>query len=239
MRRTPRRGSVHRIWLAAVAAAVLAAVLAAPAAAAPAPTTWQLSPASKTLTYGQAVTLNGILMSGDAAVGGLWVDFAQATTQAGPYEVVYKVTTPSAAYATGTYSVVVMPLQTMYYRFSWPGDANYAASNSNAIPVQVKPSLGRPSCPSRAKKGKRFTVKGTVKPGQGTAPAVKIRAYKRNSSGAYVSYRTYSAKVSGTRYSVSIKLGRTGKYQFKATTGATAEFAAATSRFSRVLTVKK
>lgn len=238
MRPTPRRGIVHRVWLAAVAAAVLAAVLAAPAAAAPASTAWQVSPTSKTLTYGQAVTLNGVLMSGGAAVGGLWVDFAQATTQAGSYEVIYKVTTPSAAYATGTYTVVVMPPQTMYYRFQWPGDANYAASNSDVVPVLVKPSLGKPSCPSRAKKGKKFTVKGSVKPGQGTAPAVKIRAYKRNKSGAYVSYKTYNAKVSGTQYSAGIELGA-GKYQFKATTGATAEFAAATSSFSRVLTVKK
>ena len=35
----------------------------------------------------------------------------------------YKVTAPAGPYATGAYSITVMALQTMYYRFQWPGDA--------------------------------------------------------------------------------------------------------------------
>ncbi len=69
--------------VAGAAVIVLAALLAAPALAAPAPTSWTVSPVSATITYGQGVTLNGTLMSNGAAVGGLWVDFAQATTQSG------------------------------------------------------------------------------------------------------------------------------------------------------------
>jgi hypothetical protein len=220
------------------AAVVLVAMLAAPALAAPAATSWTVSPQSKIITYGQGVTLNGTLMSNGAAVGGLWVDFAQATTQNGSYEVLYKVTTAAGAYYTGTYSVAVMPLQTMYYRFQWAGDATYAAKNSNVVPVQVKPSLSKPTCPSSVKSGKSFTVKGTVKPGQGVSPAVKIRAYRKNSSGAYVSYKTYNATVTGTDYKASIKINKTGKYKFKATTAASAQFAANTTGFSSVLTVK-
>ena len=222
-----------------VALIVLAAALAAPALAAPASTSWTVSPQSKTLTYGQGVILNGTLMSGMTAVGGLWVDFAQATTANGSYEVLFKVTTAEGAYYSGTYSVPVMPLQTTYYRFQWPGDDTYAASNSDVIPVQVKPSLGKPSCPSSIKSGKKFTVKGTVKPGEGVSPAVKIRAYRRNSSGTYVSYKTYNSTVTGTQYKVTIKINNTGKYKFKATTGGTAQFAANESSFSKVLTVKK
>jgi hypothetical protein len=218
---------------------VLLAVLAAPALAAPAATTWQVSPDGKTLTYGQAVMLNGVLMSDGAAVGGLWVDFAQSTALGGPFEVVYKVTTPGGAYATGTYSVVVMPLQTMYYRFGWAGDAEYAASDSDVIPVQVKPWLGKPSCPAGIKRGRRFTVRGSVRPGQGTVPALKIKVYRRNAGGAYVSYKTYRAKVAGTRYSAGIRLKGTGKYRFRAITSASAEFAAGASGLSRVLTVRK
>ncbi len=60
-------------------------------------------------------------------------------------------TAPAGPYATGTYSIAVMPLQTMYFRFRWVGDATYAPSNSNVVPVQVKPSLGVPSCPSSVK----------------------------------------------------------------------------------------
>lgn len=235
-----RKGSstVRRLMVVG-AAVVLVAMLAAPALAAPAATTWTVSPQSKTITYGQGVTLNGTLMSGGVAVGGLWVDFAQATSQTGPFEVLFKVTTAAGAYYSGTYSVPVMPLQTMYYRFQWAGDDAYAAKDSDVIRVQVKPALGKPSCPSRIRSGKKFTVKGTVKPGEGVSPAVKIKAYRRSGSGVYVSYRTYGATVDGTQYKAVIKIAKTGKYKFKATTGGTAEFAANASSFSRVLTVKK
>ena len=215
-----------RLVLLAAAAVVLVAMLAAPAFAAPAPTSWTISPSPRRSPYGQGVTLNGTLMSNGAAVGGLWVDFAQATTQTGSYEVLYKVTTAEGAYYTGTYSVAVMPLQTMYYRFQWAGDATYGPSNSDVVPVQVKPSLGKPTCPSSVKSGKKFTVKGTVKPGEGISPTVKIKAYRRNSNGAYESYKTYTATVTGTEYKASITISKTGKYKFKATTGANAQFAA-------------
>jgi hypothetical protein len=237
MKHTPRRGLGGVIVLAA--AVLLLAALAAPALAAPAPTTWTVSPESKTLTYGQCVMLNGTLMSEGAAISGLWVDFAQATTRAGSYEILYKITSPAGPYATGTYSIPVMPLQTTYYRFDWPGDATYPAASSDVIPVQVKPSLGKPSCPATVKRNKKFTVKGSVKPGQGVVPPVKIKSYKQKSNGAFVSGKIYTAKVTGTQYSVSIKLSATGKYKFKATTGATAEFAVGSSAYSRILTVKK
>jgi len=216
----------------------LMVVLAAPALAAPAPTTWTVSPTSKIITYGQGVILNGTLMSNGAGVGGLWVDLAQATTTNGSYEVMFKVTAPSGPYATGTYSIPVMPMQTMYYRFQWAGDATYAASNSDVIPVQVKPSLGKPTCPSSVKKNKSFTVSGSVQPGQGVGPAVKIKAYRKDSSGDYVSYKTYTSTISGTTYKASIKISKTGKYKFKATTAASAQFAANETGLSSVLSVK-
>ena len=226
-----------RLVVVAAAVVVLAAVLVAPALAAPAPTNWTVSPASKTITYGQGVTLNGTLLSNGTAVGGLWVDFAQATTQNGSYEVLYKVTTSGSAYYTGTYSVAVMPLQTMYFRFQWAGDSTWAASNSDVIPVNVKPSLGKPSCPSSVDSGHKFTVSGSIKPGAPTGPAVKIKAYRRNSSGAYASYKTYSTTISGTTYKASIKINKTGKYKFKATTAGSAQFAANETSLSSVLTI--
>ena len=222
-----------------VVVVVLLAVVVAPALAAPAETEWTVSPASKIITYGQGVTLNGTLMSDSVAVGGLWVDLAQATTQSGSFEVLYSLTTSAAAYATGTYSIAVMPQRTMYYRFQWVGDATYAANNSDVIPVQVKPSLGKPTVPSSIKSGKKFTVKGTVKPGEGISPTVKVKAYRKNSSGTYGSYKTYTATMDGTEYKVTIKISKTGKYKFKASTGGTAQFAANETGFSSVLTVKK
>jgi hypothetical protein len=215
---------------------VLLGAIAAPALAAPAATTWTVSPQSKVITYGQSVTLNGMLKSNGVAVGGLWVDFEQATASAGPFQPILKVTAIGGAYSTGTYTALVKPNRTMYYRFNWLGDATYAASISPVIKVQVKPSLGAPSCPSSAKKGKSFTVKGSVKPGAPSGPAVKIRAYRQKGN-TWVSYQTYNTKISGTQYSASIKINQTGKFKFKATTAASAKFAANESAFSRVLTI--
>jgi hypothetical protein len=73
-------------------------------------------------------------MSNGVAVGGLWVDFAQATTTSGSYEVLYKVTTAAGAYYSGTYSVAVMPLQTTYYRFQWAGDSKYGPATATRSP---------------------------------------------------------------------------------------------------------
>jgi hypothetical protein len=227
-----------RLGIAAAAVVVLAAMMAAPALAAPASTGWTVSPTIKTITYGHGVTLNGTLTSGGAAVAGLWVDLAQATTQNGSFKVMYKVTAPTGPYATGTYSIAVMPLQTTYYRFQWAGDGAYAPSNSDVVPVQVKPSIGKPSCPSSVKSGKKFTVSGTIEPGEGISPTVKIKAYRKNSSGVYESYKSYTSTVTGTDYKVSIKISKTGKYKFKATTAGNAQFVANETGFSSVLTVK-
>jgi hypothetical protein len=233
-RRIVRRGSL----VAAITMAV-ALLVALPALAAPAPTSWTVSPSSKTITYGQGVMLNGTLTSGATAVGGLWVDFYQATTESGSADSFYMVTSPEGPYATGQYSIAVIPAQTMYYQFRWAGDGDFEASNSDVIPVQVKPSLGKPSCTKSIKKNKKFTVKGTVKPGQGVGPAVKIRAYRRNSSGAYVSVKTWSTTRAGTQYKATISIKKTGKFKFKAWTNGTDQYAANQSGYSKVLTVKK
>jgi hypothetical protein len=225
------------VLITALTVAVLA-LLAAPVLAAPAPTNWTVSPQSKIITYGQSVSLNGILKSNGVAVGGLWVDFEQATALTGPFQPILKVTAIGGAYSTGTYTALVKPDRTLYYRFHWLGDATYAASFSPVIAVQVKPSLGTPSCPSSAKKGKSFTVKGSVKPGAPSGPAVKVRAFWQKGN-TWVSYKTYSTKISGTQYSASIKISQTGKYKFKATTATSAKFAANETSFSKVLTVKK
>jgi hypothetical protein len=241
MKARGKRSRTARLMVVIAAVVVLTAVLAAPALAA-APTEWtSVSPASKTITYGQGVIITGTLMSNGAYVGGLWVDFAQATTSSGSYKVMYKVTSPTEPYATGVgeYAIAVIPMQTTYYRFEWEGDADYlaAAQPSDVVPVQVKPSLGKPTCPSSAKAGKKFTVSGSVKPGQGVGPAVKIKTYRKK-NGEWVFYKDYSAKVSDTQYSASIKPNHTGKYKFKAVTASSASYAAGESSYSNVTTVK-
>jgi len=227
-----------RVSLTLAAAAVLAAVLAAPAFAEPAATDWNISPKSKIITYGQAVLLSGQLKSAGTAIPGLWVDFGQATTSAGSFGIIYKITTPLAAEST-KYAVAVMPVQNMYYRFQWSGDDTYADSDSDVIPVQVMPALGAPGNGTSITAGKKFTVKGSVTPGAPDGPAVKIKAYRQKGDGSWAGYKTYSTKTSGTQYSHSVTISEAGKFKFKAVSVASAKFAAGASGYGKAITVKK
>jgi hypothetical protein len=227
-----------RVGLAAALAAVLAALLAAPAFAEPAATSWTITPKSKIIAYGQAVLLSGQLKSGGAAVRGLWVDFGQATTSSGSYEIIYKITTPLAAEST-KYEVAVIPHESMYYRFQWAGDTAYGASNSDVIPVQVMPVLGAPSNGTTITVGKKFSIKGSVTPGAPGGPVVKIKAYRQKGDGSWAGYKTYATTVSGTQYSNSVTITQTGKFKFKAASVASAKFATGESDYGKVLTVKE
>ena len=216
---------------------LLVVFLAAPAFADPAATSWTVSPKSLTVTYGQVAYLTGQIKSGGVGIPALWVDFGQGTTQAGSFEIIYKITTPQAAEST-KYAVGVMPLQNTYYRFQWAGDATYAASNSDVVPVQVSPALGAPGNGTSITAGKKFSIKGSVTPGAPAGPAVKIKAYRQKGDGSWTGYKTYSAKVSGTEYSQSVSIADTGKFKFKAVSVSSAKFAAGESGFGKVLTVK-
>jgi hypothetical protein len=229
---------IARAGLGLAAGVLLAVVTAAPALADPAAVGWSISPKSKTVTYGQGVLIKGVLKSGETPVNGLWVDFGQATTHAGSYEVVYKITTP-AADLTGTYQIMIVPLKTMYYRLRWPGDTAYAAAESDVVPVQVAPALGAPANGTSITAGKKFSIKGSVEPGSPGGPGVKIKAYRQKGDGSWKGYKTYAAKVSGTQYAQSVAITQTGKFKFKAVSVAGAEFAAGESGFGRVLTVKQ
>jgi hypothetical protein len=218
--------------------AVLIVLPAAPALADPAATSWTVSPTSKTVTYGQGVFLSGELKSGGTAIPALWVDFGQGTTQAGSFEIVYKITTPLAA-QSARYSVGVMPLETTYYRFQWAGDATYAAGDSDVIPVQVAPALGAPGNGTSITAGKKFSVKGSVQPGAPHGPAIKLKAYRRKGDGSWAGYKTYATKISGTEYSQSVTIASAGKYRFRVVSVASEKYAAGQSGYGRVLTVKK
>jgi hypothetical protein len=184
------------------------------------------------------VFLSGQVKSGGLAIPSLWVDFGQGTTQAGSFEFIYKITTPQAGEST-KYAVGVKPLQNMYYQFRWAGDASYAASNSDVVPVQVAPALGTPANGTTTHVSSKFSVKGSVEPGAPGGPAVKIKAYRQKGDGSWAGYKTYSTKIAGTEYSQSITITQTGKFKFKAVSADSAKYAAGASGFGKVLTVKQ
>ncbi len=103
------------------------------------------------------------------------------------------------------------------------------------------PRLGAPICPKAVARGRRFTVYGGLKPHfAAAARTVKVTVYRydagvwkacRGVRAINADYRTY------TRYAATTTLTRPGRYRFRATTAASAQWAAATSAFSGTLTV--
>lgn len=243
VRSTSRRVRLGILFL--LVAVVAAGVAALPASAAPHATKLTATANSTLLKYGGGTVISAVLMdtTGGVAVGGQWVRVEQATSASGPWTLLYIVTTSSGDYATGTYSGPVMPVQNTWYRFVFEGTADFTASTSNVLAIRVKPVLGKPSCPAKVKHGKKFTVKGTLKPHfMAGVKTVKIRVFKLNSHKKWVVYKNYKATnrdyKSFTKYVLRLKIAKKGQYRFRARTVATASFAAAVSGYSRTLRVK-
>ena len=139
------------------------------------------------------------------------------------------------------------PTQLTYYRFIFLAAGGYDAAPSNVLVIQVRPALGVPTVPKSAKVNKNFTVYGSLKPHfPAGAKTVKLRAYRYNGH-SWVSYKTYKAtnfnNGSYTKYKLSVKIAKKGKYRFKASTAAMTDptkpiYASATTRYSKTLQIK-
>jgi hypothetical protein len=243
------RSRLAKLFLLAALMLVIA-VLAVPGVAGAAPnhtTSLTAKSMNSTITWGRYTIVTGTLMdetSGTALGGQMlrvewspsgatlsWTLLATVTAEPG-----------SPQYHTGQYAAVVYPTSLTYYRFSFPGGAGYDLALSNTLLIHVKPALGVPKVPSSAKVNKSFTVSGSLKPhfpaGDKT---VKLTAYRYHGS-KWVKYMTYKAinadNGSYTKYSLRLKISQKGKYRFKASTAATAQFSAVTTANSTSFQVK-
>jgi hypothetical protein len=226
---------------------VTAGLLAAPAPAAPvASTSITASAGADTLTYGAGTTLSATLwdVDGDVALGGLILKVEQATaSETGPWTTLYWLTAPSGPYATGVYTGPVIPAQTTWYRFVFEGTPEYAATTGTALRIAVRPDLGRPYSTLQVKRGKRFLVRGSLKPqfpaGDRTVTLTAYRWVGRT----WVKYKSYRATnfdaKANTQYKRTLAIGKKGSYRFKASTKAMPPaWIATTSGFSRTVKVK-
>jgi len=232
------RRSWARPTVAIAAAVLLLLLLAAPAMAAPAATSLTASPNLTIVDLGDSAIISAVLTDTDNVlpVGGQLLLVEQASSSGGPWSLINFVT--SAEGETG-YSLEVYPEATTYYRFVFEGTGKYAASASNVLTVKVKPVLNTPTSPTSIKKNKRFTVKGTVRPGAPAGPSVKIQIYRKH-DGKWSKYKSaYATTRSGTKYSAKLKINATGKFKFKATIAKSSTFVGVTTSYSKVLTVKK
>jgi hypothetical protein len=202
---------------------------------------------NSTITWGGYTILTGTLMDETAlvALGGQMLRVEWSPTGA-PLSWTLLATvsaeTGSPQYTAGQYPAVVYPTALTYYRFNFLGSPGYDIASSNVLIIHVKPALGVPNVPGSAKVNKSFTVSGSLKPQfPAGATTVTLNAYRYNGS-KWVAYKTYKAvnadNGTKTKYSLSIKISKTGKYRFTASTAKTAQYSAVTTANSASFQVK-
>jgi hypothetical protein len=132
------------------------------------------------------------------------------------------------------YATSVVPARSTFYRLSFAGDGDCAASVSNVVKVTPAVKLGTPVAPSTVRRAKAFAVYGSLVPKHASgATNVKVKCYRKSSTGAWVLRKTVTAKNTNygtsTRYKASISLPTAGSWKLVASYATTAKYAAATS----------
>ena len=234
------------------AAVVLVAGLIAVPVAAAATTSLTAKANSYTVTWGKFTIVTATLMDTSGAtpvaIGDQTVRLEWSLTGAPlSWNLLAEITTDDGQYYTGQYAGVVYPKQLTYYRFNFLGNGGYDPAPSNVLVIQARPALGVPTVPKSAKVNKSFTVYGSLKPHfPAGAKTVKLTAYRYNGH-SWVSVKTYKATNyddgSYTKYKLSLKIAKKGKYKFKASTAAMTDpnqpiYASATTDYSKTVQVK-
>ena len=237
------RGRV--ILLVLLVVLVAAAVAAAPAVAATS-TTLSVKAQTPTVPWNSQAILNGILQTATAPPLSvdqqeIWVQYSTSST--GPWtEIPDFVTNAFAPYSSGEYTYDWTATRNHYWQMVFKGTAEWGPKTSNVVYVKVVPVIGKPTCPSAIRHGKKFTVSGSLKPRYPSGSRnVKIKA-QRYSSGKWKAYKTYTATTTNSgsysKYSLKFSISKTGKFRFYATTANTTTLAAGKSAYSRSMSVK-
>jgi hypothetical protein len=188
-----------------------------------------LQTSAKTVNWGGTATLTGALTDGvEPFTAGQTVRVEWSyndTTWA-----LLQMLDLSAPYA---YDVTVKPTRKTMYRLVFEGDATHVAATSLSVTVTPRVKLGTPVAPKTAKKGKKFTVYGSLVPQHPSgSKTVKIKCYQKKSgtwrlrrtvTATNRNYKTYS------RYSEKLSLGARGSWKLVASYKATAKYASKTS----------
>jgi hypothetical protein len=145
-----------------------------------------------------------------------------------------RITTPLDPSAGFTYTTQVRPTRTTWYRLAFDGDPSHAAVTSPLAKVGLEVKLGTPVAPKIVAKGKTFAVYGSLVP-KHTAGAknVKIKCYRKSSSGAWTLKKTATARNTNystyTRYRTVLSLSGAGSWKLIASYALTSKYAATTS----------
>ncbi len=183
-----------------------------------------ITSSSKSLAaYGDTTVVTGTVTFDGAPLADSRVDIWTSTSADGDY---IKSSLTGTTTASGQFSITVKPSNATYYRVKSPGSASVRSSSlSGYVKVTAAPSVGTPRAPSKMKRLKYYTVYGYLKPRhtKGSYP-VLIYKWRKTSSGSWKSYGSVKAKAydyksgstSITKYSVKMRLTKSGKWRLRA-----------------------
>jgi len=207
-----------------------------------------LSARARTVDIGRTVVLNGVLYDArdprnEVPMGGRTLVLQSGPSPNGPWSDVAARTTGAGTGSVGSASWDVKPSKPAYYRlrFTIGADSGYGSSISFVLRVGVRPLVGTPRAPAKARAGRAFTLSGSLRPDFPARQRVGQVTVYRIGKGRLRVVRTVVARTvdrkGTTVYRASIKLGA-GRYRFRMTSLPTASWDSDVSSLSRVLIVR-
>ena len=235
---------VRRLLLLVVLSVLLVAAVAATPALAATPTTLTVTAQKASVNWGATAILNGVLQTSEnppRPVDQQQILVQYSENSGGPWTTAATVTNTAAPYTSGEYTYSWTAARNYYWTMTYLGTPEWGATVGNVVYVRVKAVVGKPSCPSSARHGKKFTVSGSLKPQFAAGTKVQVKA-QRYAHGKWKSYRTYTATTANSgsfsKYKVRLSIAKKGKYRFYAMSASTSTLAAGKSVFSRSVRIK-
>ena len=175
---------------------------------------------TSSLGYGAAFRIGGVLRSGADGASGAQVLLQSALPGAGFQDNVLRATTGH----DGAFTFLVRPATKTQYRVRFAGSTGRAASGpTKSVYAVPRVQLLRSTSWSKLRRSRTYYAKGYVAPKHATSDGnkVKVRAYKRASSGKYNYKKSFTAKyfyysTGKTRYKAAVKLTSKGKWKLVA-----------------------
>ena len=192
-----------------------------------------MSGSAVTIDYGQSVALSAALTDGS----GMRVTGTVPRLQSSTNGVTFS-DAGATSESAGAHCATIAPEVRTYYRFSFAGNRELAASHSSAIVVTPRVPLWTPTCVSSVPHAKWFTVRSMLRLAYASSPQKIKFVVKRWSHGTWRSYSSKWAvrakKGSYSSYAASLKAAA-GKYQICAYASGSSSYAATTSGYRKVV----
>jgi hypothetical protein len=175
-----------------------------------------------TIRYPNPVRVAGTLSGGGA---GMTV-YLQRMSPSGSFRSIAETSTGPG----GSFEFAFRPSRRTIVRVRYPGSSTFAASQSPAATIEVKPTLTFREPPYAVRPRELITVPGTISPRKGS---VRLQVQRRLGQ-RYRTVATVSTRVRRGRFRARLRLSRTGLYRMRVVFPGDARNRATRGRFATV-----